>query len=100
MTKKIEMKGAANSAEEKKFSYEQLEQIAHSLDEKCKEMYKELMEARNVIAHFNEIGMLLSIIDKGEFFDPAFIERCCKEIQDTVTQALDASVKQESSKDE
>ena len=95
MAKKIEMKAANAGGKEQKFTYEQLEQIAHNLDEKCRELYKELVEARNVIAHFNEISMLLSIIDKGEYFDASFVERCSKRIQDTVTEALDASEEEE-----
>ena len=78
-----------------KMSYEQLEQIAGNLNQQCNSLYQQLQEAKAVIAEFNEIGMLLSILDKSEHFDSAFIDRCASKIQEIITKALDESEKKD-----
>jgi len=80
--------------EQTKLSYEQLEQIAGNLNQQCNILKQQLQEARVVIAEFNEIGLLLSIIDKGSNFDYNFIERCSKKVQDIITRMLDDSEKE------
>lgn len=83
-----------------KLTYEQLEQVANNLNNQCKQMYDKLMEAQKIIADFNEIGMLLSIIEVGENFDSEFINRCSLKIQETVSKLLDKADKLESEKEE
>ena len=56
-------------------------------------LYGQLQEARTVIAEFNEINLLLSIIDKSEHFDSNFIDRCCLKIQAVINKAMDAAEK-------
>ena len=85
-SKNVEMKG-----KQEKLSYEQLEQIAGNLNNRCNQLYQQVQEAQAIIADFNEIGMLLSIIDRGEHFDEAFISRCASKIQETVSKAMDAA---------
>lgn len=89
-----------NAGEQQKLTYEQLEQIAHSLDQRCKALYEELSNARSVIAHFNEVNTLLSIISKGEYFSEEFIKRCCDRIEKSITEALDASEEKPEEKQE
>lgn len=74
-----------------KLSYEQLEQVAGNLNRQCQQLNAQLREARNAIAEFNEIGMMLSILDKSEHFSEAFIQRCSQTVEDIVTRALDSA---------
>lgn len=82
-------------ANEKKPTYEQLEEYAKNLNQQCKQMYEKLQEADRIIGSFNEVGFLLEIIGKAEYFDDAFIGRCCNKIQSTVTAMLDSVESQE-----
>lgn len=82
---------------EKKLTYEQLEQVANSLNNRCRDLYNSLQEAQKVISSFNEIGMLLSIIEHGGHFNYEFVERCSKKIQDVVSGMLDDADKVEKS---
>ena len=75
--------------EQQKLSYEQLEQAAGYFKGQYDKCFAQLQEAQKLIANFNDIGMLLSIIKEGHNFDSAFIERCSKKVQDVVTQMLD-----------
>lgn len=92
-SKVVNMEETAKKNE--KLTYEQLEQVASNLNDKCRQLYKQLQEAQAVIAEFNEIGMLLAIIDKGDSFEIPFVERCAKKVQQIITKALDASEKKE-----
>jgi len=89
------VKGKQASQPEQKLSYEQLEHVANNLNGRCQQLYNDLMEAKRIIDSFNEVGMLLSIINKSEHFEESFISRCTKKIQDTVTAMLDDSEKAE-----
>ena len=80
-------------SESQKLTYEQLEQVAGNLNTQCKQLYSQLQEVRTVIAEFNEINLLLSIIDKSEHFDSNFIDRCCLKIQAVISKAMDAAEK-------
>lgn len=92
---KIQMKTMENKSEEKKLSYEQLEQVAQNLNNQCKQLYNELVEAKRTLSNFNDIGMLLSIIEVGEHFETSFIDRCTNKIQEVITTMLDDSEKEE-----
>ena len=85
-TVKMETKKADG---QQKLSYEQLEQAAGYFKGQYDKCFAQLQEAQKLIANFNDIGMLLSIIKEGHNFDSAFIERCSKKVQDVVTQMLD-----------
>lgn len=91
-SKEIKM-GKSSSQKNEKLTYEQLEQMAGNLNMQCRQLYQQLNEARTAIAEFNEIEMLLSIIEKGEYFDSSFIDRCAKTVQEIVMKALDNAEK-------
>lgn len=93
------VKTEETAKKDEKLTYEQLEQVASNLNDKCRQLYKQLQDAQAVIAEFNEIGMLLAILDKSENFEIPFVERCAKKVQDIITKALDASEKQEEEKE-
>lgn len=42
-----------------------------------------------MIAEFNDIGMLLTILGKGEYFSQEFVDRCSRKIEDSVNGMLD-----------
>ena len=47
-----------------KLTYEQLESVANELNMQCKQLYAQLQNAQKVISEFNDLGLLLEIIDK------------------------------------
>ena len=93
-SKTVNINGNAGKQPEK-MSYEQLEQIAGNLNQQCRILQQQLTQAQNVIAEFNEIGMLLDILKQAEQFTPQFVERCANKIEELITKALDVSEKQE-----
>lgn len=86
---------AQKEQKSEKLSYEQLEQLAGNLNKQCQQLYSKLQEADRVIAEFNEIGMLLSILDKSEHFSEEFVTRCSGKIEQIITGALDNSERRE-----
>ena len=78
-----------DSKQPEKLSYEQLEQIARDLAMQRNQLQVQLQNAQRVINEFNDLGMLLSIVDKGENFSSDFIVRCTERIEKLVTEALD-----------
>jgi hypothetical protein len=93
-SKEVKM-NVSSKEEQKKLTYEQLEQVAGNLQRQCQQMYDQLREAQNVINNFNEVEMLLYILDKSEYFKAEFTDRCAAKIQEVITKALDASEKRE-----
>jgi len=81
-------KGNVKNPGQEKISYEQLEQIAGNLNQQCRQM-------QQVIAEFNEIGMLLDVLGKSEHFSEKFVTRCSNKIEELITYAMDASEKQD-----
>ena len=65
-SKEVKMGGAKQ--EDQKIPYEQLEQVALQLRAANNDLYKRLQSAQQAIAEFNEIGMLLDILGKSEYF--------------------------------
>ena len=90
-SKEIEM----STKEEKKLSYEELEQIAGNLNQQCRQMQSQIRSMQNAIAEFNEIGMMLDILDKSEHFHEEFIQRCADKVEELVSKAMDTSEKAE-----
>ena len=88
-------KGNEKTGQQEKLSYEQLEQIANSLNQQCRQMQEHIHNLQNVIAEFNEISMLLDILGKSEHFNEDFVIRCSSKIEELIIKALDASEKQE-----
>lgn len=67
-----------------KLTYDQLENIAGNLSQENKLLRERLQEAVQYINGINEVGMLLSILGKAEYFDSGFIDSCSKRIQETI----------------
>lgn len=89
-SKTVEMsRGKVNQASTEKLTYEQLEQVARDLNMQCRQLQAQLGSAQRVIGEFNDLGMLLSIIGKSEYFNDSFIERCVNRVEKLVTEALD-----------
>ena len=78
-----------------KLSYEQLEQVANNLSNKCQQLYRELYDAKAEIAHFDAMGLLMNILEHGEYFNSSFVERCAKKIETSVSNELDKADKLE-----
>jgi hypothetical protein len=91
-------KGNVKNPDQEKLSYEQLEQIAGNLNQQCRQMQEHIRSLQNAIAEFNEIGMLLDVLDKSEHFNEKFITRCANKIEELITKAMDASEKKEEDK--
>ena len=84
MAKKKEEVKETPQMEDKKFTYEQLENIAANLSQENRIVKERLQEAMQYINGINEVGMLLSILGKAEYFDSSFIDNCSKRIQETI----------------
>ena len=97
-SKTISMTGKPNENATEKLSYEQLEQVAGNLNMQCKQLQNSLHEAQQIISGFNVVELLLSIIEKGEYFESSFIDRCVSKIQSGVTTLLDNADKNEEEK--
>lgn len=91
-------KGNVENPGREKLSYEQLEQIAGNLNQQCRQMQEHIRSMQNVIAEFNEIGMLLDVLGKSEHFSEKFVTRCASKIEELITKAMDASEKKEEDK--
>ena len=97
----VKMEGAAHETKQnEKLTYEQLEQLANNLNNRCNLLYRQLQQAQNTIAEFNEIGMLLDVLKQGEQFNMQFVERCSNKIEELITKALDASEKRQEAQQE
>ena len=84
-----------NPGQQKKLSYEELEQIAGNLNQQCRQMQQVINNQRQIISEFNEIGMLLEVLAKSEHFNEGFVNRCSNKIEELITKAMDASEKQD-----
>lgn len=82
-----------NPGQQKKLSYEELEKLAGNLNRQCQQFFQQLQEANRVIQEFNELGMLLDILDKSEHFRDGFVTRCANKVEEIVGKALDAAEK-------
>lgn len=96
--KKVEMysnqfpeNGKPEGENVKKLTYEALEQLAVNLREQCKNLNQRCQIAENALNSFNEVGMLLSILEQGTYFKDAFVERCSSTIEKIINSALDAT---------
>ena len=96
--KSKEVKMDAQAQPQEKLSYEQLEQLAGNLNKQCQQMYTKLQEANRAIAEFNEIGLLLDVLGKAEYFSDNFVSRCSVKIEGIITKAFDEAEKQEEEK--
>ena len=86
MTPNTKESTASNS---QKLTYEQLEQVARDLAMQRNQLQAHLQKAEQAIAEFNDLGVLLSIVNSGENFSSDFIVRCTNRIEKMVSVALD-----------
>ena len=70
--------------EEKKLSYEELENVAVELQNKCKELYMALQNA-NLQNLFSRLDYLFKVVENSVNFDTDFVGNCVKEIQNLLT---------------
>lgn len=82
-----------NNNQQQKMSYEQLEKVAGDLYQQNRQMQGQIHSMQQAIAEFNEIGMLLDVLDKSEHFSENFVTRCSNKIEELITKAMDASEK-------
>lgn len=94
-SKKMNASKVTNQNNTEKLSYDDLERVAFQLKATNTDLYRRLQSAEATISEFNEIGMLLSIIDKSEHFSEKFVTRCSSKIEEIVTKALDNAEKQD-----
>lgn len=98
MEKEIKSKKVSNT--DKKLSYEQLEQVAANLNQQCRNQQQAIQELQRALSELSEIGTLLNILDKGQYFKKEFTARCADVIEKLITKALDDSEKQAEEKGE
>ena len=84
--KKVDSKSTKKS---EKLTYEQLESVANELNMQYKQLYAKLQNAQKVISEFNDLGLLLDIIGKGEYFSSDFVECCTERVEKLVRKALE-----------
>lgn len=90
MAKKKEEK-VVELKDQEKLSYEQLENVAKNLNYQVQVLSQDLSRAKSFIDNINEIGLLLSVIGKAEYFESAFIDKCASRIQENVEATWKAS---------
>lgn len=70
--------------EVKKLSYEELEKIAHELNNQCQKLYSELQKS-NMINTFKRLDYLFKVLENKDVFNSDFITTCVNEIQEFMT---------------
>lgn len=79
-TKTVEMK----PQNEKKYSYEELNNIAGQLSQQNQQLYQQLQRA-NMANMFKRLDYLFKVVENGAMFSPEFVDKCIKEIEDSMT---------------
>ena len=67
-----------------KLTYEELNNVCHQLSEQCRRMGEQLQQA-NLTNAFRRLDYLFAVLDKSEFFDDSFVEKCAAEIVEMIT---------------
>lgn len=70
--------------EQKKMSYEELENVAHQLSEQSRELYNKLQEM-NYANLFKRLDYLFKVIEFSTMFDSDFVIKCTDEIKGILT---------------
>lgn len=78
--KTVEMK----PQNEKKYSYEELNNIAGQLSQQNQQLYQQLQRA-NMTNMFKRLDYLFKVIENGVMFSAEFLDKCLKEIEETMT---------------
>lgn len=79
-TKTVEIKPQS----EKKYSYEELNNIAGQLSQQNQQLYQQLQRA-NMANMFKRLDYLFKVVENGAMFSPEFVDKCIKEIEDSMT---------------
>lgn len=80
----------------KKFTYEQLEQIAGNLSNQVQQLSVKLQEA-NMINVFKRLDYLFKVVETSSnlVFSSEFVDRCVKEIEELMTPINDTEEQKE-----
>lgn len=78
-TKTVEMK-----SEQKKLSYEELNDIARQLSQQNQQLYAQLQRA-NMNNAIKRMDYLFKVIENGAMFNPEFLDNCISEIEESLT---------------
>ena len=78
-TKTVEMK-----TEKKKFSYEELNDIASQLSQQNQQLYAQLQRV-NMTNAFKRLDYLFKVVENGALFTPEFLDNCISEIEESLT---------------
>ena len=78
-TKTVEMK-----TEKKKFSYEELNDIASQLSRQNQQLYAQLQRV-NMTNAFRRLDYLFKVVENGALFTPEFLDNCTSEIEESLT---------------
>lgn len=70
--------------EEKKLSYEELNNIAHQLSNQAESLAKKLQES-NQANFFNRLNFLFKVVEFGDRFSMQFLDNCVSEIEELMT---------------
>lgn len=70
--------------EQKKMSYEELENVAHQLSEQSRELYNKLQEL-NYANLFKRLDYLFKVVEFNVMFDSDFVIKCTDEIKGILT---------------
>ena len=78
-TKTVEMK-----TEKKKFSYEELNDIASQLSQQNQQLYAQLQRV-NMTNAFRRLDYLFKVVENGAWFTQEFLDNCISEIEESLT---------------
>lgn len=89
-----ETKETPQKEEQKKLTYEQLEQLAGNLSKQNEQLYNKVMEQnfQNIITR---LGLLFKVIENSDKFNPEFVVMCSEEIEKTITLPKEEEKKEE-----
>ena len=77
--KTVEMK-----TEQKKLSYEELNDIASQLSQQNQQLYAQLQRV-NMTNAFRRLDYLFKVVENGALFTPEFLDNCISEIEESLT---------------
>lgn len=70
--------------EVKKLSYEELEKVAHELNNQCQTLYKELQNT-NMLNTFKRLDYLFKVVENINEFPQEFAKYCIEEVVNIMT---------------
>lgn len=70
--------------ENRKLTYEELEQAANQLSEQVRGLYMQLQQATDA-NFFKRIDYLFKVVENSDKFNPEFVMQCTKELESTLT---------------